>query len=134
MFSKRTLSLGFHHLLRHHAVLGHDAQEVGACGITRQVDNCRIVVHLHHIQHAARRIIQSHAPNTGPRVPNLHRLTCRVRIQRDVVHVVVSDADMEDQVQRDDTVAAELVCEHLRVIAVLAIGDSVPGVTIVFQR
>ena len=121
----------FHNPFRHHAVLGHDAQEVGTCGITRQVDNCRIVVHLHHIQHAARRIIQSHAPNTGSRVPNLHRLTCRVRIQRDVVHVVVSDADMEGQVQRDDAVAAVDVLQGLYIVARLAIPFVIPFVAAV---
>ena len=45
--------LGSHRPLCHHAVLGHDAQEVGACGITRQVNHSRVVVHLHHVQHTA---------------------------------------------------------------------------------
>ena len=47
----------FHHLVGYHAVLGRDAQEVGALGVSRKVNHCRVVVHVHFVQHSSRSII-----------------------------------------------------------------------------
>ena len=85
---KSSSVLVLHDAFRHHALLGRHAHEVGALGVTAQVEAGRVVVHTHRVQKLAVGIIHLHILHSPFSILNLNEACGRVREDR---HAVVQD-------------------------------------------